>query len=119
MNVVRNRKSDTDLTLGDTTDAETTNNNTTIRPTDINRQESMRSEMTESDWDFEPTTTVKPAASLKPKPITPTKSPATGKCSIFFSKISESYFSWIIYKTTAANFEANFQNAKSLENFAK
>ena len=70
--------SDTDLTLGDTTDAETTttNNNTTMRPVEIGRQESMRSEMTESDWDFE-APTIKPTtvASIKPqqlKPTTPT-----------------------------------------------
>ena len=59
--------SDTDLTLGDTTDAETTttttNNNTTmVRPAiEIGRQESMRSEMTDSDWDFE-ATAIKPTA---------------------------------------------------------
>ena len=71
--------SDTDLTLGDTTDAETTNNNTTVKPNDITRHESMRSEMTESDWDFEAPTIKPTVASIKPQSLTPTKLAPTGQ----------------------------------------
>ena len=70
--------SDTDLTLGDTTDAETTNNNTTVKPNDLSRHESMRSEMTESDWDFEAPTIKPSVTTVKPQSLTPTKLGPTG-----------------------------------------
>jgi len=70
--------SDTDLTLGDTTEQESDNPND--RPnTDINRHESIRSDMTsESDWNFPTTaTTIKPTT-IKPNNISTKRNPSAG-----------------------------------------